>query len=246
MTEVTLHPLPRWREVVREQIRIVGLSLLPALLVVAVVLGIGTLLLVKEVISGGAGFDSNEMFPVPMIAFLLPFAVWRSEKRYGPSFLWTLPVNRRGLALAKVIAGGVWLMAAMAFFVTWLLTLAFLAGASPAQQLARVPFVPTMALYLLGSALVLGLRHPLRWLLGAAGLVLLMGGLGDLFNQPDDSEWNYVPGARTFFSLVQKTVAALLSLPDLAQWAIGTALWFGAALIALWIALSRHRERRRH
>ncbi len=246
MTEVTLHPLPRWRDVVLEQIRIVGLNLRPAALVVAAVLGIGTLMVVKEIISGGPGFDAHDMFPLPLIAFLYPFAVWRSEKRFGPSFLWTLPVNRQRLALAKVFAGGVWLIAAVTFFVTWLLALALIAGASPAEQLARVPVVATMALYLLGSALVLGLRHPMRWLFGAAGVLLLMGGLGDLLNQPDDSEWRYVPGAQLFFATVQKSAAALLTLPELAQWAIATLLWFGAGLIALWIAISRHRESRRH
>ena len=43
--EVTLHPAPRWRDVVLEQVRVVGLSLRREALVVAVVLGIVTLMI---------------------------------------------------------------------------------------------------------------------------------------------------------------------------------------------------------
>lgn len=246
MTDVTVHPGPRWRDVVLEQIRIVGLSLVPAALVVAMVLAIGTVLIVGEIVRGGPGFDSDETFPTALIAFLYPFAVWRSEKRFGPAFLWTLPADRPRLALAKVFAGWVWLMAAVAFFVLWLVALGLLAGAPATRTLMRVPLTATFAMYLFGSALVLGLRHPLRWLFGAAGVLSLMGVLSDAITQSDDGEWRYVPGATDFFSAVQQAAAVWETLPDPAQWAICTFLWFGAGLAALWAATSRHRERRRH
>lgn len=244
--EVTLHPAPRWRDVVLEQIRIVGLSLGPAALIVAVVLGIGTVVIAGDILGGGPGFDSDETFPTALIAFLYPFAVWRSEKRFGPALLWTFPVDRRRLALAKVFAGLVWFMAALALFVLWLLALGLLAGASPEHTVARIPFVATIASYLFGSALVLGLRHPLRWLLVAAGVLFLMGILGDVISRPDDSEWRYVPGAGAFFSVTSRVRAAWLSLSEPAQWAIGTFLWIAAGFAALWAAASRHRERHRH
>lgn len=243
--EVTLHPGPRWRDVVLEQIRIVGHSLGPAALVVAMVLGSGTVMIVGEIVGGGPGFDSNETFPTALIAFLYPFAVWRSEKRFGPAFLWTFPVDRRRLALAKVFAGFVWLMAAVAFFVAWLLALGLFAGAPLAHTVARIPFVATFAMYLFGSALVLGLRHPLRWLLGAVGVLILMGTLSDLFTQPNDGEWAYVPGARSFFSVANRFGDAWLSLPESAQSVISTLFLFGAGFAALWIAASRHRDRRK-
>lgn len=245
MTEVTLHPAPRWRDVVLEQIRIVGLSLGPAALIVAVVLGIGTVMIVGEIAGGGPGFDSDETFPTALIAFLYPFAVWRSEERFGPAFLWTFPVDRRRLALAKVFAGFVWLMAGVAFLVTWLLGLGLLAGASLAQTVARIPFIATIALYLFGSALVLGLRHPVRWLVGAAGVLVLMGTLSDWFTQPNDGEWAYVPGARSFFSVANRVIAAWLSLPEFAQSVLSTMFMFGAGFAALWMAASRHRDRRK-
>jgi hypothetical protein len=246
MTEVTLHPTPRWRDVVLEQIRIVGLSLSREALVVAVALVVATFVIGSELVRGGPGFDSNETFPTALISFFFPFAVWRGEQRFGPAFLWTLPVDRRRLALAKVFAGWVWLMAALTVFVSWLLALALLAHASPLQTVLRVPFTATIATYLLGSALVLGLRHPLRWLLGTAGVLFLIGTLSDVLSRPDDREWQNVPGAYDFFSAVQHAVAVWGTLPPLAQWAISTFLWLGAGLAALWVAASRQRERRRH
>ena len=245
MTEVTLHPAPRWRDVVLEQLRIVALSLRAEALVITVVLGAVTVMIVGEFLGGGPGFDSQETLPTALISFLFPFAVWRREPRFGPAFLWTLPVDRRQLALAKVFAGWVWLMAAMAVFTAWLLALGFLTGVSPAHTILRIPFTATALLYLFGSALVLGLRHPLRWLFGAAGVLFLMGTLGDVISRPDDSEWRYVPGARAFFSTVSRAAETWLTIPDPARWAITTVLCLGAGLALLWAAASRHRERRR-
>ena len=245
MIEATLHPAPRWREVVLEQIRIVGLSLGPAALVLGVVLGGGTVMIVSEIIGGGPGFDTVDTFPTAIVAFLFPFVVWRSEKRFGPALLWTFPVDRRRLALAKVFAGFVWLLAGVAFFITWLFVLGLLAGASSAHTVARVPFAATFAMYLFGSALVVGLRHPLRWLAGAAGVLFLMGALSDLVTQPNDGEWAYVPGARAFFSVILRVVAAWLALPAAQQSVLSTVFMFGAGFAGLWIAVSRHRDRRK-
>lgn len=246
MSAMTLHPAPRWRDVVQEQVRVVGLSLRGVALIFAIVLAVGTVLIGGDVLGGGPGFDSRETFPTALISFLFPFAVWRGEPRFGPAFLWTLPVDRRRLALAKVLAGGVWLMAALAVFVSWLAVLALLAHASPADQLARIPVIATIATYLFGSALVLGLRHPLRWLCGAAGVLFLMGKLSDLLTQPNDAEWQHVPGAADLFSALGRAGALWRTLPESARWTITAFLWLGAGAAALWIAASRHRERRRN
>lgn len=232
--EVTLHRTPRWRDVVLEQIRIVGLSLRREALIFAVVLGVGTLIIGSELIAGGPGFDSYETLPTPLISFLFPFAVWKGERLFGPAFLWTLPVERRRLALAKVFAGWVWLMAALAIFVSWLLALALLAHATPAQSILRIPFTATIAAYLFGSALVVGLRHPLRWLLGVTGLFFLLGLLREtLRHGPYDLNAFLVSSG--LLSAVENAAA---------QWAITTLLALGAGLAALWAAVSRHRENR--
>jgi hypothetical protein len=247
MSAVTLHATPRWSDAVLEQVRVTGLSLRrDALVVVAAVLGVGTILVVGEILTGGPGFDSEETIPTALFSFFYPFLVWRHDKRFGPSFLWTLPVDRRRLALAKVLAGFVWLMVAVAFLVTWLLALALLADVPPGRTVMRIPFVATIGAYLLGSAVVLGLRHAVRWTLGTIGFLFLKGLVGDVINRSDDGEGKYVPGAEAFFSMAGQFMTGWLSVPESAQWAMTTFLWFGAGLAALWAALSRHGERRRH
>jgi hypothetical protein len=241
--EVILHPAPRRRDIVLEQVRVLGLSLRREALVVAVVLAVATLIVGGELARGGPGFDSSDPFPTALVSFLFPFAVWKSEKRFGPAFLWTLPVDRRRLALVKVFAGWVWLMAAMAVFVAWLLALALIARVSFVDVLMRLPFTATTATYLLGSALVLGLRHPLRWLLGTAGLFFLVGSLSQTLERSYGVQT--LLGSRGLFSAVEAAVVAWQTLPDGARWALSTFLWLGAGFIALWAAASRHGERRR-
>jgi hypothetical protein len=269
MTQVNLHPTPRARDVVLEQIRIVGLGLRREALIAAGVLGIVTLAIADELVHGGAGiqFDSDASGPPSVAAFLFPFVVWRRERRFGPAFLWTLPVDRRRLALAKVFAGWVWLMAALAVFFAWLLPVALLSDATAVLRSLRwlVPFTGATAMYLLGSALVLGLRHPLRWLLGTVGVFFLLLNLSDALGRTADGEWRiftwsgvlrwavYGPyGLHTllnssgFFSAAEDAAAGWRTLPHLEQWATTHFLWLGAGLAALWAAASRHGERRRH
>lgn len=246
MTGMALHPRPRWRDVMLEQIRIVGVCLRREALVVGVVLGIVTLVIAVNIVRGTAAswFDSDEWWEVALAGFLLPFAVWRSDKRFAPAFLWTLPVDRRRLALAKVFAGWVWLMTAAVVYYLWQLTLAALSGVPGAGTLAGVAFIGATATYLFGSALVLGLRHPLHWLLGTVALLFLLGFLNDdlgLWPSRVDAllgSWRFVPALGT-------ARAAWSSLSGLAQGAIATFLSVGAGLAALFAAASRHKENRR-
>jgi hypothetical protein len=237
MTGMTLHPRPRWRDVVLEQIRIVGVCLRREALVVGVVLGIVTLVIAVNIVRGTAAswFDSDEWIEVAVAGFLLPFAVWRSDKRFAPAFLWTLPVDRRRLALAKVFAGWVWLMTAAVLYFLWQLTLATLSGVPGAEAQSGVAFIGVTVTYLFGSALVLGLRHPLHWLLGMAALLFFLGLLN---NGLDLGSWRSVP-------MLGNAPAALSSLSGLAQDAIATFLSVGAGLAALFAAASRHKEIRR-
>jgi len=246
MPEVTLHATPRWSDVVLEQVRVAGHGLRREAIVAIAVLGVGTAMVGSEIVAGGPGFDSNETLPTALVAFFFPFLLWRHDKRFAPSFLWTLPVDRRRLAAARVFAGFVWLMVAVASFAAWLLTLGLVAGAPLAHTILRIPVVATVGAYLFGSALVLGLRHPIRWLLGGSGVLFLLGIVGDALSRPDDSEWAYIPGAHAFFEEVHQAMELWLKLPDSAQWAMTTFLWLGAGLAALWAAVTRHKERRRH
>jgi hypothetical protein len=260
-----MHPTPRWRSVVLEQIRVVGSSIRREALAVAVVLTVGTVMIGTDLAHGGPGLDGPEIFPTAAISFFFPFAVWRGEKRFAPSFLWTLPVDRRRLALARVLAGGVWLLAALACFVAWLLALGLIAGVSPGRFLPRIALIPTIATYLLGSAIVLGLRHPLRWVLGTAGVLFLLMVVGDDFGRTETGEWRifvwsgvlrwlvYGPyGVRAMLDAMgvvpaaENAGAAWQTVPTFGRWAITTFLSIGAGLLALWAAASRHRETRRH
>jgi hypothetical protein len=241
--EVTFHPAPRWRDVVLEQVRIVGPGLRIEALVTAAVLAVGTFAIGMEILGGGSGFDSDETFPTALISFLFPFALWRREKLFGADFLWTLPVDRRRMALAKVFAGWVWLMAALAFFASWLLALTLIGGAASLPNLMRIPLTATIVMYLFGSALVLGLRHPLRWLLGAAGVFMLLGGLSDALEPYYGVET--LLGSRVLFWASEDAWATWRTLPALTRWAITAVLGCGAGMAALWAAASRHRERKR-
>jgi hypothetical protein len=146
-----------------------------------------------------------------ILGLLLPILVWRGEERFGAGFLWTLPVDRRRHALAKVFAGWVWLMGIVAVFVLWSLALTLLSGGNVfAEETLRVlrlftasstldpaavetvrwtaqpllwlaPFTSATATYLLASALALGTCHPLRWIVGSA-IVFFVSDVGEVAN----------------------------------------------------------------
>lgn len=240
MMQGTLHPTPRGRDVVREQVRIVGQGLRREALIAAVVLGVVTSAIGIEMTRGSVGIQSDSWEATSIVAFLFPFAVWKGEKRFGPAFLWTLPVDRRRLALAKVFAGWVWLMIALAVYVLWLLALTLFSDATAMLPVTLVPFTAATAMYLLGSALVLGLRHPLRWLLATVSVLFLLAFLHQY--GPHDLRTLLISSG--FVSAMEHAAAAWRTLPDLAQWATATFLWLGAGLAALWAAASRHRENR--
>lgn len=124
-----------------------------------------------------------------------------------------------------------------------------------------VPFTAATGAYLLASALALGLRHPLRWIVGMALGLWLVFAVGDAANV----EWlaqlpsrlfagpygiDTLLTARTESGQVRVTlstgerVRAWRALPDLGRWATATLLWTGVGLVSLWAAASRHRELR--
>lgn len=300
MTEPsTLHPTPRLRDVLVEQVRVVGLSLRWLGVAALVLTGVVTGLLWTEVLAAGRtiAFHPEQVLVPGPVAALLPILVWKDEERYGSAFLWTLPVDRRRHALAKVCAGWVWLMAAVALFVLWLLTLSLLSGErtladesrgflpvvpfpepgtidpkairiirwAPQPLLWIAPFTSATASYLLASALTLGPRRPLRWVLGTVLVFFLLLGIAEgtssrwLLTAPNRFLRPLFIGpygldtlltARTEFLKVGTTlstgesVIVWRALPDLGQWALATLLWTAAGALALWIAASRHRERR--
>jgi hypothetical protein len=255
MTQVALHATPSGRDVILEQIRLVFFALRREAMIVALFLVGASILMALSVARGDLStwFDSDDWSPVALISFFLPFAVWRGERRFGPSIFWSLPVDRRQLALARVFAGWVWLLAALGTVVIWHRTLAFTSRVEHPQGMPLISFVGATAMYLAGSALLLGLRHPLRWLFGTAVVVFMLGNLNEMlgFNADGQSRmfasigvlrWLiYGPyGIDTLLSSRSFTSAIERSVPLICF------VWLAITFAALWAAVSRHSDRRRH
>ncbi|MFL5529310.1 MAG: hypothetical protein ACJ791_08080 [Gemmatimonadaceae bacterium] len=128
MTSTELYHPPRLSEVIREQVKVTALSLRLPAIALAGLAAVVTMLSLSDFVRGRGGVEfAPELSLIPaFVGILLPIGVWQSEKRFGPGFFWTLPVDRVRHALAKVFAGWIWLMIAVAGFVLWLLILALI------------------------------------------------------------------------------------------------------------------------
>ena len=128
-----------------------------------------------------------------------------------------------------------------------------------------VPFGASLTVYLASSAALVGLRHPLRWLGGVAVAVTLVVVL--VVNIGEHSPLNEhlgrlaeaLVGGRFGLDFALTGGVASLSedvdipgpgsvdmwrgLPSAGAWAAALAVWMGAALLALALALRRHWER---
>ena len=299
----TQPPLPRLRVVLLEQLRATGFALRRAALIAGSLVALITFVVVLQGVTRTTAIDLYEwptLFP-GLVGVLLPIAVWARDERFGPGFLWTLPVDRRRHAFTKVGAGWVWLMAAIALFVLWHIVLTLASGGrimppetvhvlttplpttgaldpatlratpwAPGSLVWAVPFTAATATYLLASALVLGTRHPLRWVIGVSltyGVLSVAStaasaklGMGWIADAPDGAVQRVVEGRYGLDALLTARIGTLSTTthlttgeramvwraaPDLADWRIATLLWTTAGLIALSVAASRHRERRR-
>ena len=231
-----------------------------------------------------------------LLGVLLPISVWKDEDRFGAALLWTLPVDRFRHALITVLAGWLWLMGAVALLVLWLLAVTLASGATPfteeirpllpafsygvtfdptAIQKARwtakpllwfVPFTAATCMYVLASALALGARRPLRWVLGSVPVLFLIvfavADVADLGANGIDRVLNAILRgrygvdafltARTESLQVGATlttgdrVVVWRAFPDVGHWAVATLVWTGVGLVALVAAAARHREQRRN
>jgi hypothetical protein len=286
-----LHATPRLRDIALEQIRAVALVLRAPALGALTLGGIATLLFVVEMVREGERIAFHpERWLLPAIAgLLLPVLIWKGQERSGSGFLWTLPVDRYQHALAKVFAGWVWLIGGVAFFVLWLFVLALVSGGNvlaeetlslatfdagavqtvrwtPRPLLWLVPFTSATAMYLVATAIALGTRHLLRWVIVFVLAFLLVATIADVAKihslrfVPSRAVAAFLYGsyglsrlvtANADFVAVRATLANGESvrlapgIPDLARWAAATLIWSGAGLIAVWAAASRQRERRR-
>ena len=120
---------PRLRDVLLEQVRVLWISLRIAALVGVALAGLASLVALPTLTRGGPlNINGWPTWLPGIMGSLLPIAVWGKDERFGPGFLWTLPVDRRRHALTKVLAGWLWLMAGVAVFLSWLFVMASVSG----------------------------------------------------------------------------------------------------------------------
>jgi len=128
-----------------------------------------------------------------------------------------------------------------------------------------VPFTAATATYVLVSGIMLGLRHPFRWIIGAAAGIFLIAAVGQGIG--DDAFWikmqsvvePLVSGPYGLDAVLSARSESLhtqiilsnadratvwLALPVVRDWIIATLLWTGLGTAGLCAALFRHRERR--
>ncbi|MCY3705354.1 MAG: hypothetical protein OXH08_07610 [Gammaproteobacteria bacterium] len=211
MTDGTAGRMPAMKTVWIEQLRVVGLAIRREGALAALVLVLGSLALIafsrmpvlQAMVDGEVGqlvFDPGEPpwgFFAVLAALLLPCVVWKGERRFGDTPLWSMPVDHRRHTLLKVAAGWVWLLAILSAALVWVTLTVLASGGAlgvdevrllvldPAGAAAgtpgamesvnwttpwwewALPFTSATAAYLLASTLMLATRRPLFW---AAGL----------------------------------------------------------------------------
>lgn len=292
---------PRLRDVLIEQVRVAWIGLRTPALVGVALAAVPTIVALPTLTRGGPLNINGWPTWVPgIIGALLPIAVWRKDERFGPGFLWTLPVDRQRHAFTKVLAGWLWLVAGVGVFLSWLFVMASISGEhvlprtinvlaspvppavpvdpatvrtvhwNPGPLMGLVPFGGATACYLLSSALLIGTRHPLRWVLG----VVMLGVLTAVISQPLATgfgmNWLAIAPGQVMDLLVGsrygldalltargeslsmtatlttgKSLRVWWGIPDLADWCVATLIWTGLGVTSLWAAVSRHGERRR-
>ncbi len=208
MTDATVERTPAFRAVWREQLHVVGLSIQREVVIAAALLGLfclaGVVLARFPALLALMGEGSLADFRLDpaepglgligvFAALLLPLIVWKGERPFGDTPIWSLPVDHRRHALTKVAVGWVWLMVILggAFLCVVLATLAG-GGALGADEVRQLitdgaafsdgeagatrgvawttpwwewvqPFTAATAAYMLASALLLATAYPYRW-----------------------------------------------------------------------------------
>lgn len=126
-----------------------------------------------------------------------------------------------------------------------------------------VPFSAATTTYLFANALVLGTRHPARWIAGSVLALFLSVGVADVtqtgsaLDRMLDAVLRGPYGIDTLLTArteslqvsarltTGESVVLWRALPSIAQWVTATALWMSTGAALLWLAASRHREQRR-
>lgn len=226
MTDSTISRIPAMKAVWMEQLRVVGLAIRREGTLTALVLAVGSVavIAISRLPSLQAIFneemhrlvfdpaESPWMFLPVLAALLIPLVVWKGERRFGDTALWSMPVDHRRHVLLKVAAGWVWLMAILGAFLLWATLTTLVSGGSVGVDEVRLllldpvgasagtpgavesvnwttawwewalPFTSASAAYLLASMLMLATARPLFWAAGVWVAGLVVLGAADIWD----------------------------------------------------------------
>jgi len=226
MTYSTVGRIPAMKAVWIEQLRVVGLAIRLEAALAALVLALGSVAVVGfsripalQAIANEEMaelvFDPKESLWISLAvvaALLLPLVVWKGERRFGDTPLWSMPVDHRRHALLKVAAGWLWLMAILGAALVWATLTTLASGGSLGVEEVRLlvldpvgasagtpgavesvnwttpwwewalPFTSATAAYLLASTLVLATARPLFWAAGLWVASAVVVGISDIWD----------------------------------------------------------------
>lgn len=272
MTAV-LHECPRWETVAYEQVRVVGLRLRSAgILLLVLLLLVGAFPIAESVRLHGASRSPATVLPnftftpemsvvFTFVALLLPLMVWQDEDPTRRTYHWLMPLSRHAHTAAKVFGGWVWLML---LTVTVLFGLVALVGltsrvtGTPQPYHAHfsawewlVPVTSATIAYVLSSAAAVWARRPIIWLFGAGAIHTAVVLLLVRLQLPEAAasvrairNGRYGIGAAINGDIVTLDAGASGTLPDVLQWLGASLLWGAIAVGLLWLVSTRHRELR--
>lgn len=145
MNPYALHPHPRWRDVLRAQLRATAIGNRREMVAIGLLLAIVMLAhLPSGWMTGGEPFEfdlTEVVLPVMILAALAPMAVWKGQEPSRRAYFWAMPVGRSRHTLVKVLGGWVWLMALIPAFLLWALALALVTGGDIGLGADRAEFL---------------------------------------------------------------------------------------------------------
>jgi len=263
-----------------EQLRVVGLAIRREAALAGLVLALGSIAVIgfrripalramvngemSELVFDPAGSPSVSL-PV-FAALLLPLVVWKGERRFGDTPLWSMPVDHRRHVLLKVAAGWVWLLAILGAALVWVTLTTLASGGTlgvdetrllvldPAGAIAGtpgavesvnwttpwwewvLPFTSATTAYLLASTLMLATARPLFWAAGLWVASAVVVAIGDTW----DVSW--IERAADFISWQvggDALFAQWVEFPKgwTEQWKLLPTATMWAASSAFWISL---------
>ena len=225
MTDFTGGRIPAMKAVWIEQLRVVGLAIRREGALAGVVLAIGSLGVIAistmPVLQATFNEEMHQLlfdpaeppwgFLAVIAALLLPLVVWKGERRFGDTPLWSMPVDHRRHALLKVAAGWVWLMAILGAALVCVTLTTLVSGGTLGVDEVRLlvldpvgatagtpgatepvnwttpwwewalPFTSATAAYLLASTLLLATARPLFWAAGLWAAGMVVLGVADIW-----------------------------------------------------------------